>query len=336
MSTNKTVKFGLLGAGGIAQAYSEAIKEVDNAQVVAIADANLEAAEKMAAEHGAQAFDSWEALKAANAIDALIVCTPPSYHPEHCIEFLSNGIHVLCENPLAISSASAVEMAKAAKAGNVVFTMASKFRFVDDVAVAKEMVDSGKLGEIILYENCFTGVVDMSTRWNSNPELSGGGVLIDNGTHSLDIMRHFLGDLAEIRVVEGKRIQKLDVEDTVHVFVRSSGGTLGSIDLSWSLHKDLAYFISLYGSEGTVEIGWRGSRVKMKGEKAWTEFGTGYNKIESFRNQLGNFAGAILNDEPLVITPEDGIASVCSVEAAYQAMQASEWQSVDYFDKLKV
>ncbi len=335
MINDRTIRFGLIGAGGIAQAYSTAIKDISTSKLVAVADCNIDAARKMAGEHGATPFDSHEAMQAAEMVDAVIVSTPPLYHPEQSIGFLSNGIHVLCEKPLAIDSASAVAMAKAAKEGGAIFTMASKFRFVDDVNKAKQMVDEGKLGEIVLYENCFTGEVDMSTRWNSNPEISGGGVLIDNGTHSLDIMRYFLGSLAEIRVVEGKRIQNLPVEDTVHVFVRSEHGTLGCIDLSWSLHKDVPYFISLYGSEGTIEIGWRGSRLKMKGEKQWTEFGTGYNKMESFRKQLENFCAAIVTNEALVISPEDGIASVCIVEAAYQAMHASNWQQVDYVAEIK-
>ena len=158
------------------------------------------------------------------------------------------------------------------------------------------------------------------------------GVLIDNGTHSLDIMRYFLGNLVDIRVVEGLRIQELDVEDTVNIFVRAENGALGCVDLSWSLHKDQPYFVSIFGSEGTVEIGWRGSRYKLKGESGWTEFGSGYNKVECFKNQLENFRGAIVADMPLVITPEDGIASVCIVEAAYQSMQLqkSQWQTVEY------
>ena len=333
MTQDKKIRFGLVGAGGIAGAYSAAIQQIPDIELVAVADTEIAAAKRMADAHDAASFDSLEALRAAELVDAVIVCTPPLFHPEQCIELLKSGIHVLCEKPLAINSSSAVEMTKAAEDGGAIFTMASKFRFVEDVNVAKKMLDEGELGEILLYENCFTGVVDMSTRWNSNPEVSGGGVLIDNGTHSLDIMRYFLGNLVEIRVVEGKRIQNLPVEDTVHVFVRSEKGALGSIDLSWSLHKDVPYFISLYGSEGTVEIGWRGSRFKKKGAAAWTEFGTGYNKIDCFKNQLENFCGAITANEPLVITPEDGIASVCIVEAAYEAMEANNWKQVDYVEE---
>ena len=241
------VRFGLIGAGGISQAYSAAISEMTDAKLVAVTDTNLTAAIDMAAEHDAVAFETLDAMISGCELDAVIVCTPPLYHPEHCITLLDKGIHVLCEKPLAIDSSSAVMMVQAAENGNAIFTMASKFRFVDDIKQAKEFVESGKLGKIILFENCFSGKVDMTKRWNSEPEVSGGGVLIDNGTHSLDIMRYLLGNLSEIQVVEGARVQQMQVEDTVHVFVRAESGAMGSIDLSWSMHKPSDYFISLYG-----------------------------------------------------------------------------------------
>jgi predicted dehydrogenase len=193
---------------------------------------------------------------------------------------------------------------------------------------AKGIVTSGLLGEVVLFENAFTSRVDMAQRWNAKPEISGGGVLIDNGTHSVDLTRYFLGPLAEVQVVEGKRSQGLPVEETVRIFVRSRAGVLGSIDLSWSINKELDSYLNIYGSHGTVSVGWKESRYRQSSGRDWIVFGTGYNKLQALANQIDNFAGAIRGLEALLITPEDALASVEVIEAAYADLRRSHWLAV--------
>jgi predicted dehydrogenase len=241
---------------------------------------------------------------------------------------MERGIHVLCEKPLAISSADAEAMIAAAEARGLHFTMASKFRYVADVQKAKELIANGTIGEVVLFENVFTGRVDMSTRWNSNPEIAGGGVLIDNGTHSVDVARFCLGELAEVQAMEGNRIQLLPVEDTAKMFIRSGKGVLGSIDLSWSVSKELPYFIAVYGSEGTILVGWRESKFRRAGDTEWTVFGAGYDKFAAFRGQIENFAGVVRGEESLVVTPEDALASVQVIEAAYRSLARGAWEPI--------
>jgi len=168
----------------------------------------------------------------------------------------------------------------------------------------------------------------MSNRWNSNPAISGGGVLIDNGTHSVDIMRYFLGPVAELQVIEGRRIQQLDVEDTVRMFARTKTGILGSIDLSWSMNKEQPYYLSIYGSHGTVLVGWKDSKYRRSSDTEWVPFGEGYNKFQAFRGQIENFSRVLRGEDKLLVTAEDALASVEVIETACESLHHSVWQPV--------
>jgi predicted dehydrogenase len=327
--TNK-LKFGMVGAGGIAQAYAQAFKNCASAQLVAIADVRVEAARALAEEMKCLSFASHEAMMADVELDCVLVCTPPLTHQTISLYFLERKVHVLCEKPFTLDFESARSICKAAKVCGVKVTMASKFRYVEDVVRAKSMVESGMFGEVILFENSFTSRVDMSKRWNSNIAISGGGVLIDNGAHSVDLMRYFLGPLAEVQIVEGKRSQGLGVEETVHIFVRSVKGVMGNIDLSWSINKEQENYISIYGTQGTIKIGWKESKYRHTSSSEWIVFGQGYDKVQAFRSQIENFSRAINGHEPLLITADDALASVAVIEATYAALRRNQWTSVEH------
>jgi predicted dehydrogenase len=231
-------------------------------------------------------------------------------------------IAVLCEKPLATSTSSASALVELAQRNGVVLTMAAKFRFVDDVIRAKSIVDSGILGDIILFENAFASRVSMAGRWNADPDVSGGGVLIDNGTHSVDIVRYFLGPIAEVMAVEAKRVQNLPVEDTAQLFLRTASGVAATVDLSWSINKELDSFINVYGSQGTIRVG----------SPEWVVFGHGYQKLDCMRRAVENFCGAVRGTRQLLITPEEAIASVDVIDAAYQSLGRGGWVSVKGYD----
>jgi len=322
------LSFGLVGAGAIAQSYVQAMRDLPFARLNAVADVRSEAARALAEGVGGTAYGSHEELLEKGRCDAVIVCTPPNSHPEICCAALSRGLPVLCEKPLAIDSASARRMLDTAERHSTFLTMGSKFRYVQDVVRAKSIVTSGILGEIVLFENAFTARTDMSQRWNADPPVSGGGVLIDNGTHSVDIVRYFLGPITEVHAVEGKRVQSLRVEDTVRIFVRTANEVMGSIDLSWSLNKELDSFIDIYGSRGTIRVGWRESKYRQSTSQDWIVFGNGYDKVQAFRSQIENFCRVIRGREALLITAEDAIASVEVIEAAYKSLGQNDWVTV--------
>jgi predicted dehydrogenase len=323
--SNEPLRFALVGAGGIAQSYVEVFRGCASARVVAVADPRLDVARAAAAGLGCQAFASLDDLLDGVDVDAALVCTPPVTHVDICLHLLSRGIPVLCEKPLTLDLSSARKLLERSEETGVLLTMAAKFRYVDDMIRAKSIVDSGILGEIVLFENVFASRVTMAGRWNADPETSGGGVLIDNGTHSVDVARYFLGPISEVMAVEGKRVQQLPVEDTARLFVLSSDRVHGTIDLSWSLDKEVDSYIEIYGSNGTITVGWRESRYRQASSPDWVRFGSGYDKIDAMRRQVANFCGALHGREQLLITAEDALASVAVIEAAYASMAEDHW-----------
>ncbi len=325
---SQPVQIGLVGAGAIAQAYVQALREYPDAQLAGVVDVRPDAALALAEGQQCPAFEGLEPLLKGQQLDAAIVCTPPDTHSLLCRRLLEARVPVLCEKPLCIHSADAQSLIELARAQRVPFTMATKFRYVEDVIAARSMIASGVVGDVLLFENAFTARVDMSRRWNSNPQISGGGVLIDNGTHSVDLVRFFLGPIVSVQAIEGRRLQKLPVEDSAQLWLQTRDHVTCTVDLSWSLNKELDNFIQVYGSQGTLRVGWRKSVYKQSSSADWIAFGSGYDKVRAFRNQLRNFCRAVRGEEELVVTPEDALASVRVIEAAYQSMQQNNWVRV--------
>lgn len=318
------VRFVLVGCGRIAQAHLVALSQVENARLVGVVEVREAAARAVAEEKNCPFFADYrdEQLPAA---DAVIICTPPATHYAIARFFLERGLHVLCEKPLTIRSKDAEELTTLAARQRRLLMMASKFRYVDDVIKAKAIIESGILGDILRFENAFCAKVPMENRWNSEQAHAGGGVLIDNGSHSVDIARYLLGPIQEVEARTTKLVRALEVEDDAQLTFRTVTGTVGTVDLSWTITKEADFYISVYGTEGTLHIGWKGSRYRQHGNSNWVSFGQGYDKVAAFRRQLENFIGTIAGRERPLITADEGLASVRVIEAAYESAAITHW-----------
>jgi len=258
----------------------------------------------------------------------VLLSTPPITHPDLAIQLLERGIPVLCEKPLAIDVAAAEEMVAASERTGTLLTMAAKFRFAQDVVAAKSLVASGALGDLLSVEIAFTSNVAMASRWNANPEVSGGGVIIDNGTHAVDIARYFLGPITKVTAVEGTRPQGLEVEESAMLLLRSIDGVAAAVDLSWSINKELDHYLSVFGTQGTIKVGWRESRYRLAGNADWVAFGGGYDKVQAVGGPVENFCRVLRGDERLRIRATDALSSVAVIDAAYEALGTARWADV--------
>ena len=318
----------IVGCGLIAKAYVQALQRVPALRLLAVVDPVPSAREGLVANHDVRRFATVDELaRAGLPLAAALVLAPPHRHEDLCTALLQRGMHVLCEKPLAPTVEVAQRMLAAARKAGRRLMLGSKFRYTADVVAARALLDAGSCGEIVLYENVFCSHVDMTQRWNARAAESGGGVLIDNGCHSVDLARFLLGPIARLQAQFGRRAQPVEVEDTARILFTSRSGALGSIDLSWSVHKETPAYVRIHGTRGTIEIGWQQSRWKEV-SGPWQVFGQGYDKVTAFAAQLANFAASIAGAEAAVTTDEDAMASVVAVACAYRAAAEERWIAI--------
>ena len=328
---DRPLRIAIVGCGGIASAYLLAVQGMQQLQLAALVD--VDPTRRELGGPGPARFANVDDLLAAQAsglgIDAALVLTPPVTHEALTVQLMAHGLHVLCEKPLAITGDAARRMVAASRQHGRVLMMGSKFRYTPDMLRARQLLDEGAIGTLLLYENVFCSKVDMTRRWNSDPAVAGGGVLLDNGSHSVDIARFLMGPIRRVAAQFGRKVQPIQVEDTARVLFESANGAVGSVDLSWSLTKEVPSYVRLYGDRGTLEVGWKTSRHKREGEREWTPFGSGYDKVGAFRAQLEDFADVVARGTEPRIGATDAMASVLVIEAAYRSARDHRWQDVD-------
>jgi predicted dehydrogenase len=319
-------RLAVIGAGGIAGAYVDIVAGSDELEAVVVADVRLPAASALAGRMGCAAVETAEEVLAFEA-DAVVLCTPPVTHLELARFFFDHGVAVLSEKPLAIDRHAAASMAAAAAEAGALLGMATKFRFCADVVAARDLLADGSLGRLRLVENAFTSRVDMGSRWNSDPAISGGGVIVDNGTHSVDLVRFVAGPVAEVLAVESARPDGFVVEDTVTLHLHTEDDVDATVDLSWSIDKSLSDFLHLYGTEGEARVGWRESAWRRYGQD-WQIIGPGYAKVPAMSGAVVQFARALRGEEELAVTPADGIAAAQVVDACYESLRQGAWVKI--------
>ena len=327
-TANSSFDIALIGCGRISQAYLEAIKQCKNVTLKAVMDSRKDAADAIAEAASCLAFNDIDSLLKNVKVDGAIVCTPPTFHKEISCNLLRNGISVLCEKPLAISVEDGMAMYKTAKENQAILMMASKFRYVEDIIRAKSIIASDMLGKIQFYENRFCSRVNMSERWNIDPRVSGGGVLIDNGPHSLDIVRYLVGPIKKVYAHESGRDKDFPVEDTITLSFVTEKNLMGTIYLSWSIQTKNESYIDVVGTDGAIRVGWEKSLYQYNGHPEWVSFGVGYQKVAAFKNQVKNFVETVRGIANPLITPRAGLASIQLISLAYESLKKGEWVTV--------
>ena len=334
MSTaNNIFKVGIVGFGRIADTHVEAWKANEGVQVTAVADDSPFARER-ARSMGLNAYETVQDLLKSETLNAASICSPPAFHPAQALDLMNAGVAVLCEKPLAIDLASAQQLIDGASQAGVEFQLATKFRHVPEIRKARDLIRHGIIGDPLTFHVEFSGMTDMSNRWNSKPAFSGGGVLIDNGCHAVDTVRFLLSGIVKIQGVPIRPVQHLPVEDSAMMLATTECGATGKITLSWSMKSWSDTYISIQGTRGMIQIGWKKSYLHVDGEMP-VEIGDGYSKLGAHKRMMGMFRDLVQGSNEPWITNQDALASSTVIEAAYRSMQTNRWARVPPIQSLR-
>lgn len=322
----QNLKVGIVGFGRIAGVHADAWRAVSGVELVSVCDESFQSRER-AAEQGLRGYDNLEAMIEREGLDAVSICTPPSVHAAQTIAAMQYGVNVLCEKPLTPNSSSTRKVLLAAEESGAILQMATKFRHVPAIQFAKTLMEEGEIGDIETFHVEFAGAVDMINRWNSVRSIAGGGVIIDNGSHALDLLNYLFSDLKRVQSLEIQPLQKLEVEDQAMLLVETGAGVVGDVMLSWSQPSQGDTYLSIHGSKGDISIGWKGAYLQMKGKEA-VKIANGFDKVVAHRNMMESFRNLIGGVGEGWITEREIMTNASAIEACYRSMEAAKWAEI--------
>lgn len=250
-----TLRYGVIGAGVVSELHLDAIAALDDVELVGVASLNRDAAEARAGEHGGRGFGASEELL-SEGLDVVVVATPHPSHAELTIAAFETGAHVLCEKPVAPEVRDADAMLAAAERAGRLLGVAFQQRFRPVIAAARTLIDDGRLGSLVrasvvdpLYRpNAYYRTADWRGTWKGE----GGGVLLNQASHTLDLLCHLAGAPETVRGVAQRRAQPMEAEDTASALLSYAGGAVGAFATS-TLEPGVQR-IELVGDRGRIEI----------------------------------------------------------------------------------
>ena len=332
-----SLQFAIIGCGNIGKRHAEQVKAVG--KLVAVCDIIDTKAKDLGEKYNAAIFNSVEELFSnTKQIDVAVICTPNGLHAHHSIIASKAGCHVLCEKPMAISSADCRKMMSVAEnAGKLLFVVKQN-RFNPPVAAVKKLLEEKGLGEVYSVQlNCFWNrdAKYYENSWKGTKDLD-GGTLYTQFSHFIDLLFWMFGDIKQVKAFKKNFSHKgiIEFEDTGVVILGFENGMIGSIHYTVnSFQKNMEGSLTIFGEKGTVKIGGQYlneleyQHIKdhviadlPAGNKA-NEYGFYQGSMSNHDKVYQNLVDVINNNAQMAASSYDGLKTVEIIERIYAAAE---------------
>jgi len=348
------IRIGITGSGKAGHMHAQALKNIKEALFVSIHSRSIEKAEIFALKYGIKPFSDLREMITEEQLDALIVCTPHPQHKEAAIQAFEAGANVLVEKPLASSLEDSDEMIHASAKHKKILGVVSQRRFLQPSLRIKKAIQEGKIGRPVLGMIMLLGWRDESyykgDAWRGKWNYEGGGVLVNQAPHQLDLLQWFMGEEIDelYGAWENANHPYIEVEDTAVAIVKFKNGGLGNIVVSNSQKPGLFGKVHIHGSNGaSVGVQTDGGAMFIAGvsnvleppkNDIWTipgeehllpiwenedaDFFKSIDPIEYYiRLQDRDFVNSILQNTQPLVTGKEGRKTVELFTAIYRSME---------------
>lgn len=249
--------FGIIGCGMIASFHAKAIADIPDAKLVACFDYREEAAQQLADTTGARPYNSLEAMLADDEVEIVTICTPSGAHQEPAVAAAKAGKHVVVEKPLEITLDRCDAIIRACEEAGVTLSTIFPSRFHAPSQVMKRAIDQGRFGQLTIGDAIVKWFRSQdyydSGAWRGTWELDGGGALMNQAIHSVDLLTWLMGPVVEVRAVTGLLAhERIEVEDVAVAALRFANGAVGVIEATTAVYPGYLKRIEIHGASGSA------------------------------------------------------------------------------------
>jgi UDP-N-acetyl-2-amino-2-deoxyglucuronate dehydrogenase len=251
-----SIHVGLIGGGNITETHARAARAIPSVNIAAIYGTNARNVERLCNEHGGRPYQDFEAFLAHRPIDLVIIGSPSGLHAAEGIAAAKRGLHVLTEKPIDITTARADALIEATKQSHVKLGVIFQDRVKPDIQRLKQWIDQEVLGKLLFVDARVKWYRPPeyygNSKWRGTLELDGGGALMNQGVHTVDLLLWLLGDVSRVQARTATLLHSIESEDTAMAILEFASGALGTLQATTAAYPGYPRRVEITGSQGTV------------------------------------------------------------------------------------
>ncbi|NSW90993.1 MAG: Gfo/Idh/MocA family oxidoreductase [Firmicutes bacterium] len=332
--------FGIIGCGLISNWHADAILKIEGTRLVGATDVNEHARDAFTKKYNILPFNSVEELLASDDTDIVCICTPSGLHAPLAVKAANAGKHIIIEKPMAITLKEADDVIEACEKNNVKAAVISQLRFTHAIGKLKDAVEKGLLGRLVsgdIYMKFYRSQEYYDRGgWRGTWKMDGGGALMNQGIHGVDIIQHVMGPVKTIFGHTRTLARKIEVEDTACAVVEYKNGALGVIQATTSVYPGLPRRMEVSGDKGTIIVEedtivkWdiEGKEIPEDVTLGRTKSGSASNPaafgVEGHVMQISDMVDAIRNNRKPLVDQYEGRKPVEIILAIYESSRTGK------------